>query len=475
MGISASDIKHQKPATITDTAANGGVRTHNEFQSRVKHAIFPRVSSTERQVGVERYRKAFWSNMNAADNAASDLLMWLEMVSTGDDRMAIGASTQREIQSAMEASPPVWVGPGQLNTALSGGETAVSFLMETNEPEFINNGYVHISNKFMVSQTVDADVNVGDSVTYSGGTWSYIAAQSDIVYPDGVYMGGNIVLTYTTGTSKEEWLQVADYTYTDEDIGTGNGSSTAPALTTLTNITNGLVTTDPDLLPVITATCGSTTRTVNVAADGSCSGYCSAGTLNMTTGVWDTDITWTTAPDNATDILADYAQKVYAYSSNVCTVQLAEAVANAYATANTYGSGCLYTALVQASYDSLVLTSSAGTYDSTNYPPVLHTDGAEEDDITLTFSSSSAFTASGLYAGDLGAGTTGSDFSPTNSDTGQPLVTIPSAAWGGTLASGDTLTLTTHPAAHPYWWMQDVPEAAADISGNQSILGWLAD
>jgi hypothetical protein len=311
-------------------------------------------------------------------------------------------------------------------------------------------------------------------VTFALATWSKIAATDDIVYPNGLYVGDDVVMT-TKDTTNEEWPQIKNYLYEDEDIGDGNGLDTNPPLTTLINNTNGICS-QVDMMPVVTATCGAVSRTVNVAADGSCSGYCSAGTLNMTTGVWTVDIDWTTAPDNLTDITCTYRENCFIYVGNVVTVYLEDQVANAYTTAKSYGAGCLNIAEITLSSSDWNEVSVAGTYDEVGHPLILFNDGTERDSWTITFTNDAgAFSCSGANEGSVGTGNTGVNFSPTNPNTGQPYFTIDKDGWGGTWLTGNTVTFTTDPSAFPIWWREIVPSSTAQESDNLTVLGYYCE
>ncbi|MEA3272485.1 MAG: hypothetical protein U9P90_02350 [Patescibacteria group bacterium] len=473
MSVSESDIKFRKSTTVTDTSSNGGRKSQTLVVSGARHSLFPRVTKSERTDGVTRYRKEFFCNDNADDDIGYGVLLYLELPSNSGDRFYLGEGDQSDIQSSLATYDPTWMGAGQLETLLSGGESSISLTMENSDFRFENDGYIHITDKYKTSQTVDSDVNIGDSVTYSSGTWSKITAQTDIDYPDGIYIGSSTVMTIETGTN-EEWLQIAKNYYPEEDIGNGDGADTSPALTTLSNNTNGICL-QPGLLPMVTATIGAVTKTVNVASDGSCSGYCSAGTLNMTTGVWTTDITWTVAPDNGTDIKCTYCENAFAYSGNVATIALGEQVANAYATANSYGGGCIYSGEIKPRTDNWTETTSSGTYDESTYPLTLFNDGTEEDTFTFTFTNATAFTCSGTNAGSVGTGSVSADFSPTNADTGQPYFTLLSAGWGGTWASGETVQAQTHPATLPVWLKEVVPAGTAQESYNLCVVGYYVE
>lgn len=478
MAVEATDIKWKKSATVTDTAANGGRKSNTEIQTGVRHNLFPRVTKSQRTAGMTRYRKEFWCNENADDDAASGVLVYPEFPSNAGDRFYLGKGTQIDTQDDLETYDPVWMGVGHLQTALSGGETEVSLTMENDDFQFPNGGYLHLTDKFKTGETIASDVNIGDSVEYSSGNsqWEKIAATSDVDYPKGICVGSSAVLT-VEGTTNEEWLELADNLYEDEDIGDGDGSSTAPALSSLAHGTNGICR-QPGKLPVVTATDTSDgTMTVNVAADGTCSGDCSAGELDMTDGTWTTDITWSSAPKSGTDITITYRENCFSYSGNVVTVELASgsSVSGSYATSNTYGAGCVDGGTVEPEAENWAETSTSGTYDESTYPPVLYNDGAEEDSWTITFTSASAFTCSGANAGSAGTGDISTDFSPTNPDTGQPFFTIDKDGWGGSWASGDTIEFDTHPAALPLWLKEVVPAATAQEAYNTFILGFYCE
>ena len=477
MTIATTDIIFRKSALVTDTVANGGRKSQTVVTSGAKHNLFPRVTKAERTAGVTRYRKEFWCNDNADDEIAYETMVWLEAPSNGGDRFAIGLGTQTDTKNDFSSAEPAWFGPGQLHTALVGGETSVELDMESSDFEFPNGGKFHISDKFKTSQTVDSDVKIGDSVEYTASSWSKITSTDDIIYPKGVYIGSDTVMTIETGVTNEEWIDLKDYEYEDEDIGTGDGATTNPALTTLVHITNGVCKqNNPDKRPVVTATCGGVTRTVNVDKDGACTGYCDAGTLNMSTGVWTTDINWTTAPDNGIDIYCTYHENCFIFSGNTVTVYLDDQVANAYLTTNTYGAGCVYEDEVTPVTTNWVETSvGTGTYDETTYPLTLFNDGTEEDNWTLTFTSAVAFTCVGASEGSVGSGTITAAFVPTNPNTGQPYFSLDQDGWAGTWASGDSITFTTSPSALPVWWREIVPAGTAAVENNLSTLGYYCE
>lgn len=473
MTIVSTDIKFKKSVVQTDTSANGGRVGSTEITSGTKHAIFPRVTKAQRTAGLSRYRKAFYCNENADDESAYGVLLYFMRPSNADDMFYLAEGTQTDTQVDFDRDTDeyarVWTGCGQLAVALSGGESSVQLAMEDDNFQFPNGGYLYLSNNVSTGQTIDSDVSIGNSVYYSSGSWSKVAATTNITYPYGWCVATDEVLTLTE-TTNEEFLLISDNHYSGEVLGTGNGSNASVELATLTNVTNGICR-QPSKLPVITTVCGGVARTVNVDNEGACSGYCSAGELNMATGVWTTDITWTTAPDNGVDIVANYRENAYSYSGNTATIALDEQVANAYTTATTFGSGCVYSDEVKTSSASWTETSGSGTYDETTYPVILYNDGTVEENWTLTFSNGTSFAVTGAYYGSIGIGSVGTDYSPVNPDTGQPYFTISATGWGGTWSAGNTVTFATHPSALPLLINEIVPAGAAATANNLLPIG----
>lgn len=228
-------------------------------------------------------------------------------------------------------------------------------------------------------------------------------------------------------------------------------------------------------MPVVkTLTVGDAVLTAYIRQDGTVDpvlGDASAGTLNMTTGIWTTPITWKTNPGTGKDITITYREKAYSYSGNDCTVDLSDQVANAYAIANTIGSACVYNAEVKASFDSMVFTgASDGAFNSTAL--TVHNAGAVRDLITLTFTSSSAYSVVGTNLGALGAGTIGTAPVIKNPESNKNMFTISNSGWSGNLLTGDTLRFELYPSAQSVWVREVVPPGTLQEPHNLCVLGY---
>ncbi len=459
MSIETTDVKYAKSATVTDTGANGGRSSASAVTEWGLNNLFPMVAAAERAAGITRWRKAFWQNRSAVTPAEIAYLVtaFLTNQSNAGDRYYLAKGAARDTQATISAGNPTLVGCGKLSTALSGGETTVSAEFEGTESGFVPGGLLYISNYYKASQTIAADVKPGDSVQFITDTWTRIAYTDDINYPKGRYLGNDEVETVDTGSY--EFRRLPTGLTENEVIGAGNGSSQTPTLSTLANITNGVNPFD-DYRPVISVTVSGTAQTVTVNADGSCSGYCSAGQLNMSTGAWTTPITFTQPPDNSTDITCTYYDKFWSWSGSVCTVTLAEQVANPYLTANTYIAACLpELAEAVATYDTF--TDADNLYDDTTYPLTCLNKGCVEDDWTITFTSSTAFICAGLFSGSVGTGNISTGFSPVNPSTGTPYFTLLNTGWMGSPVTGKQITFKTHVGEYPIWAKQIVPASTS--------------
>lgn len=475
MGITIDDIKYYKSEVVTNLDNNGGRKSQIEVMSGIRHALFPRVTKAERIAGVTRYRKQFWTNENNEDDSAYDTLQWLDIPSNGDDRFYLKGGNQTDTQIEITTVKD-WTGCGQLALALSGGETQIKLNMEADDFSFFNGEYLHISNKIHTNQVMDSNVDIGNSVLFDNSSWSKISSITDTVYPNGVCVGENMVMS-SMGDTKEEWLHIADNLYS-EVIGIGD-ATTEPSLNSLSNIVNGLCTL-PEKCPIVTTVDeSSNTLTAVFDSDGALivgSSNASVGELNMSDGTWVLPIIWDTAPGSGEDINIEYRDKPYSYSGNTVTIDLDDPVTNIYTITKTYASGCIFKDEVRAFYDNIVKSSSSGIYDETSFPIKIHNAGAEEDTITIQFTSGTVFTVSGATLGVLGTGfSVTSDCVPVNPSNGAPMFTLDKDGWSGTWAINDTIIFDLHPSAKGIWLKEVVPAATAQEPNNLIILGWYSE
>lgn len=90
-------------------------------------------------------------------------------------------------------------------------------------------------------------------------------------------------------------------------------------------------------------------------------------------------------------------------------------------------------------------------YDQVNHPPVVTNAGAVTESWALIFTSTNAFSIVGEHLGVVGVGSTSTDCSPLNPNSGTPYFTLTSTGFGLGWAVGNVIRLDTIGALAPLW------------------------
>lgn len=152
----------------------------------------------------------------------------------------------------------------------------------------------------------------------------------------------------------------------------------------------------------------------------------------------------------------------------------ATTLANAYNTNdNNYGTRIMSVfepADIVGSFDNWSEAGMVGgSYDEGSYPPILDSIGTIDQELTLTFSDASNFTAVSNVSGvSLTGGNVTTDWIPDNPDVSKPYLTLEFEGWSGT-AAGDILVFETHPASKAIWQKRVIPAACASLTGNKAV------
>lgn len=109
--------------------------------------------------------------------------------------------------------------------------------------------------------------------------------------------------------------------------------------------------------------------------------------------------------------------------------------------------------------------SVSGTFNDSGYPIETFDAGAVSDDWTVEFSSASDFDVTGSSSGLIGSGNINEDFQVPNE--GSYYFKIAKEAWGGTWASGETMTFSTVHSAVGIWIKEEVKAQTAACFGNK--------
>lgn len=161
------------------------------------------------------------------------------------------------------------------------------------------------------------------------------------------------------------------------------------------------------------------------------------------------------------------------YLGDVATLGFTTNLANNYSATGqaTRVASLLDLVTIQSSISTPVVTSTNGEYDHDNYPITADNKGSIRQNITLTFTSSTAFTLTGDTLGSLGAGNiSGSNCAPNNPNMSAPYFSINASGFSGSFAQGDTITFTVTPSAKGTWLKRIIPVNTASQAGNRFVL-----
>ncbi len=176
---------------------------------------------------------------------------------------------------------------------------------------------------------------------------------------------------------------------------------------------------------------------------------------------------------NTYNIRTSQTAPCVAWNGNIATLQLASQLPDNFTALTTSIGVMIEAGDLTPSILSADISSAEGGFDENLI--TLYNAGAEEDTYSITFDSSFSFHAAGVNSGELASGTTGSDYSPVNSKTGQPYFTIPTSCWSGLFEAGNTITLSTSPASAGFWIKEVVPAGCAHEPNNSFNLDWQID
>ena len=172
MSLVSTDFRVFRAAVNDDTAANGGLITFNESVSGVSGNLFPRVSLSERQGGVNRLRKAFYRINSTGGHTLFDAHLFMFKHTPAVDAITFFAtdftSTQGDVLAGIEAE--THYGAGTLAASALSGAVSISVTPEQSVyPVFRQGDRIYLSDKAVYgSGTGNEEYNIIDSVTPDG-------------------------------------------------------------------------------------------------------------------------------------------------------------------------------------------------------------------------------------------------------------------------------------------------------------------
>lgn len=140
--------------------------------------------------------------------------------------------------------------------------------------------------------------------------------------------------------------------------------------------------------------------------------------------------------------------------------------------ANGYGAGAKVSSVIEPGDVQAAVTGFSNNGSGTFTVAGVATDqtGTIQDTWTLVFDTATTYTVSGAVTGNVGSGNVGSDFSPSNPETGGNYFRLLASEFSGTFVAAQTIVWTTSPSAIPIWVRRDVPAGASTLTANSVII-----
>ena len=149
---------------------------------------------------------------------------------------------------------------------------------------------------------------------------------------------------------------------------------------------------------------------------------------------------------------------------------------NAFTAADTKISAVMEIGDIEAATGTIVVTSASGTVDESGFPPVCYNKGTRDETLTVTFSTTTAFSVTGSRSGALGSGTISTDFVAVNPINGSTLITLPTGFFSGSgWVALNTVVIPTIGCNFAYWEARIIPADCDSLNGNEAIVAYTGE
>jgi hypothetical protein len=155
---------------------------------------------------------------------------------------------------------------------------------------------------------------------------------------------------------------------------------------------------------------------------------------------------------------------------NLVTLTLASGLVYGYSSTNSRVCSVYQAGTIELDYDSLVVSSSSGAYNSVDNPITLLAKSTIDQTWTISFTSATQATVSGDTIGSLGTVSLTTDIAPTNPTYSAAYFRLPIAGLSGTWAAGDSITFKTYSQSIPLWFKRIVPAGTQSFTGNKFVV-----
>lgn len=158
------------------------------------------------------------------------------------------------------------------------------------------------------------------------------------------------------------------------------------------------------------------------------------------------------------------------------TLYFSTPAVNSYVAINTVVGSVMPVGDIEATTGTIVVTSTSGTVDEPVYPPVCYNKGTRDEILTVTFSTTTAFSVSGSRSGALGSGTVSTDFTATHPTNSATLIFIPTGFFSVTgFVALDTVVIPTIGNNFAYWESRVVPALSDSLNGDEVIFAYTGE
>ncbi len=168
MTIVRADMQFYYPATIDDTASNGGELTSNQITSGVSSNIFPTVPQAERLAGSTKWRKVFATIKETTGNRLLNSMLYIENPTPADDAVYLVDGTLTDTQGDL-SSPRVY-GCGWLNADVLAGASQIVVRIENAAEQIFQ-----VGDKIRISDMTDVDDSGGNEEFHTILTANYVS------------------------------------------------------------------------------------------------------------------------------------------------------------------------------------------------------------------------------------------------------------------------------------------------------------
>lgn len=220
MTITLSEMKFYKSATVTDTAANGGLMGASTYTSGVVQNVFPNVLSSERVSGSTKYRKIHCKVANDTDETLYGSKAWLFGPSAGDDWVFLFEGTYSDTQADITGSERKY-GSSLLQTAADAGDTVIVIEVEDASMTgiFQAGDTIYISDKLTPTATTgNEEEKVIDSIDSVSGTQVTMTLTEQLLnsYATGTKVS-SVVELGDIECSVSGWTETGTFTYDESN------------------------------------------------------------------------------------------------------------------------------------------------------------------------------------------------------------------------------------------------------------------